>query len=62
MRADRTLARAHWADHQTAGTPMTIREVAELLAVTDSRARAIVADWRRLSQQPDGQGADDPTA
>jgi hypothetical protein len=52
LRADRDLARAHWADREATGTPMSIREVAELLDVSDSRARAIVADWRRRQPTP----------
>lgn len=47
LRGDRELARAHWADREAGGTPMTVAEIAELLAVTESRARAVVADWRR---------------
>jgi hypothetical protein len=50
--SDRGRARAYWADREAAGTPMTSREVAELLSVSDSRARAIVADWRRRQPTP----------
>jgi len=46
LRTDRALARAHWADRETTN-PMTAREVADLLDISDGRARAVVADWRR---------------